>query len=196
MDDIKERLDMVEALVDDAVLRKTLHDEHLRKISDLDKICSKLRKRRTTLSDLYKAFLTVIELHRIYTLLKESDAGGVFEKPILSALSAWLPKTEKFIKLVEKTIDFDSVSEGDFLVKADIDEDLADFKEQLDKIKGKIKGDYGRDASSLGYDQKSLKLESSAQLGYYYRDTSKRLITYDFCTNFSVHASVHSGAIV
>ena len=130
MEDIRERLDMVEALVDDAVLRKTLHDEHLRKISDLDKICNKLRKRRTTLSDLYKAFLTVLELHRIYTLLRESDAGGVFEKPILSALSAWLPKTEKFIKLVEKTIDFDSVSEGVFLVKADIDEDLATFKGQ------------------------------------------------------------------
>ena len=60
-------------------------------------------------------------------------------------------------------------------------------------FKGKIKGDYGRDASSLGYDQKSLKLENSAQLGYYYRDTSKRLIIYNFCTNFSVHASVHSG---
>ena len=67
MEDIRERLDMVEALVDDAVLRKTLHDEHLRKISDLDKICSKLRKRRTTLSDLYKAFLTVLAAFQTFT---------------------------------------------------------------------------------------------------------------------------------
>ena len=161
---------MVEALVDDAVLRKTLHDEHLRKISDLDKICSKLRKKRTTLSDLYKAFLSVLELHRIFTLIKDSDANEVFEKPILSTLAAWLPKTEKFIKLVEKTIDFDAISEGVFLVKADIDEDLAEYKGQLDKIKDRIKKDSSKDASSLGYDQKSLKLENNSQLGYYYRD--------------------------
>ena len=58
---------MVEALVDDAVLRKTLHDEHLRKMTDLDKICNKLRKKRTTLSDLYRdvfntGLLTIVDL--------------------------------------------------------------------------------------------------------------------------------------
>ena len=170
---IKERLDMVEALVDDSVLRKTLHDEHLRKISDLDKICSKLRKKRTTLSDLYKAFLTVVELQKIFTVLKDSDTHEVFEEPILSTLATWLPKTEKFIRLVEKTIDFEAMSEGIFHVKADIDEDLAEFKEQLDNIRSKIKGDNSRDASSLGYDQKSLKLENTTQLGFYYRVTMK-----------------------
>ena len=54
-------------------------------------------------------------MHRIFTLLKDSDANEVFEKPILSTLATWLPKTEKFIKLVEKTIDFDAISEGVFL---------------------------------------------------------------------------------
>ena len=105
-------------------------------------------------------------MHRIFTLLKDSDASEAFEKPILSTLAAWLPKTEKFIKLVEKTIDFDSISEGVFLVRADIDEDLAEYKGQLDSIKDKIKRDSGRDASTLGYDQKSLKLENRGAIQY------------------------------
>jgi DNA mismatch repair ATPase MutS len=75
--DIGERLDAVEALVEDACLRKSLHDESLRKISDLDMICGKMRKKRTTLSDLYKAFLTVIEAQKIYSTLKETGTGFI-----------------------------------------------------------------------------------------------------------------------
>ncbi len=172
--DIRERLDMVEVLVEDACLRKTLHEEHLRKISDLDRICGKMRKKRAALQDLYKAFLTVLEGQRIYTAIKESEGPEAFEARLLGPLSACLPKLERFTAMVDKTLDLQSITaDGVFQIKSCFDEDLGKLKEQIDKVKAKITGDASKEARSFGLDQKSLKLESSAQLGFYYRVTLK-----------------------
>ena len=51
---IKERHDIVEALVNDNELRSNLSEDHLRRIPDLQMLAKKLARKKATLQDLYK----------------------------------------------------------------------------------------------------------------------------------------------
>lgn len=51
---IQERLDIVDILVVDVVLRQSLYEEHLRRIPDCQMLSRKLMKKRATLQDCYR----------------------------------------------------------------------------------------------------------------------------------------------
>lgn len=51
---IKERHDVVELFVTDNELRSALHEDHLRRIPDLQQLAKKLARKKSTLQDCYK----------------------------------------------------------------------------------------------------------------------------------------------
>jgi DNA mismatch repair protein MSH2 len=104
---------------------------------------------------------------------RSSDSREVFDKIVLEPLSSCLPKLDRFTAMVDKMLDLESIADGVFQIKSCVDEDLGTIKEQIDDIKAKINSDSSKEAKTFGLDQRSLKLENSAQLGYYYRVTLK-----------------------
>jgi DNA mismatch repair protein MSH2 len=56
MNQIEERLDTVEAMVESAEIRRQLHDEHLRRLPDLQLLANKLMKEKANLQDCYKTY--------------------------------------------------------------------------------------------------------------------------------------------
>ena len=176
--DIRRRLDIVEVLREEAGLKKTLHERSLRRVPDLQKIYRKLQTKRLTLGDLYKAYCGIKEAGSILSLLEkhldEMEESSAVKVDLVDPLGSCLPKLKKFEQLCEKTLDDDALCEGEYRVRASFDETLTELKEKIDSVKKKISQTGKKEAQRLGVEfDKVLKLESSAQHGYYFRVTLK-----------------------
>ena len=172
--EIQNRLDLVELFVEDSGVRKSLHEEYLRKIPDLEKISQKLSKKRATLSDLYKAYLGLAEIRKLCHLLDSIDGDNAkLRECFLDSVKAKSGLMVKFIKLIEETLEEESIQDNTFKIRAAFDDDLKGIQKQINKVKAKIEGIHNSEARSLSMDTKSLKLESTAAHGYFFRVTLK-----------------------
>lgn len=59
MGKLNERLDIVEILFSDVVLRQQLYEDHLRRIPDCQIIAKKLLKKKASLQDCYRYIMIV-----------------------------------------------------------------------------------------------------------------------------------------
>lgn len=77
----------------------------------------------------------------------------------------------KLKELIETTLDLKLAEQGDYVIRANFDDKLAELKEELDGCEGQAKKILSKVSSDLGLD--SVKLESNGQIGYYLRVTLK-----------------------
>ena len=86
-------------------------------------------------------------------------------KPLKSGLGSFA----KFIELVEKTIDFEALEEGNYRIKAEFDPTLAELKETLDEVKDKINRVNEKETERLGMTAKTLTFENNPVHGFFFR---------------------------
>ncbi|XP_053605013.1 DNA mismatch repair protein Msh2 isoform X2 [Plodia interpunctella] len=170
---INERLDVVELLVNSSQLRLQLHDDHLRRIPDLQALARRLTRKKANLHDCYKIYQAIKRLPSLLQCLASADNATVhssLSEPI-SELSADL---DKFQQMVEATIDMDAVDRGDFLVKPSFDDQLQSLSDQLQQLQAAAEKELNKAARDLNLDAgKSIKLETNPQNGFYFRVTMK-----------------------
>lgn len=81
---------------------------------------------------------------------------------------------EKYQKLIEEILDLELVDQGEFLVKRAFDQDLDEIFVKKQEIEEKIQKVFRRAANDLGFEaDKTMKLERTDQLGYFFRVTLK-----------------------
>lgn len=170
--DIQRRLDMTELFVDNCSYRKMLHDTSLRKIPDFDRICYRLERRNATLKDLLAAYTGLLTATEVLRSLHDEDRK-LLQDELLTPLSECLRNLKSFSEMIEKTVDFKSVQEGDVRIRPSFDADLEAVCTKMDSKKSDMRAMHGEEAATLGMDQKTLKLESNVQTGHYYRVTLK-----------------------
>ncbi|CAN7988646.1 unnamed protein product, partial [Ixodes hexagonus] len=174
---IEERLEMVELFVQKGELRHCLHEDYLRHFPDLLRVAKRLQRHKSTLQDLYKTYQMLQVLPKVREALakgadedKEAVLQGLFAKPLAELESDF----SKYLEMVETTLDMEAAEGGDFLVKPDFDDDLKALREELDSLEGKCRGYLDKAARDLGLESgKSIKLESSKDLGFHFRITRK-----------------------
>ncbi len=170
---IEERLSIVEMFVNDSGSRKTVHDNLLRRIPDFQSVSVKLESKKNSLQDLYKCYLGAKEVMRLAESLEKMDSNLIREAFVVP-LNNKLSKLEKFVDLVETTIDMAIVaSDNMFVVKAEFDDELMKLGSKKSEIKADIDAALAVVARYVGLDQKSVKLEYTNQHGYTYRVTMK-----------------------
>ena len=76
-------------------------------------------------------------------------------------------------ELIETTLDFEAVSQSNYLVNPSFDDELKVLHAQLEKVKGNIDGSLNKISRYIGLDKKNIKLEHSSLHGYCYRVTMK-----------------------
>ncbi|ANQ05881.1 DNA mismatch-repair protein [Plasmodium coatneyi] len=164
---INERLDMVSILKEDGVMRSMIQSDYLRKISDLDVIIKKLKivhsnavqgevegtarrvgagkmkggKNVCTIEDLVKMYDSVVVSKRIYYCLNEYEGKyrNTLEKNFLTPLKEVLISLDSFVKLIELTVDFDELSNNNFLISRKFDEQLEKLASEKDETLRMIK---------------------------------------------------------
>ncbi len=137
---LRNRLNVVEALREEAGLKKNLHERSLRRVPDLQKIYKRLQTKRLTLADLYKAYCAVKAAAAILSELQRhfEDERSAVATEVASPLAECLPKLKKFEKLCEKTLDDEALVEGEYRVRPSFDETLTELKGKIDAVKKNI----------------------------------------------------------
>ncbi|CAH2047203.1 unnamed protein product, partial [Iphiclides podalirius] len=170
---INERLDVVEALVGNSSLRLQLHDDHLRRVPDLQALARRLARRRAGLQDCYRIYQAIDRLPSLLQCLAQADSATIHSS-LAEPISELHGDLEKFQQMIETTVDMEAVERGEFLVKPSFDEQLQNLREQLDNLQSKGEKELRTAASNLDLEAgKSIKLENNPQNGFYFRITIK-----------------------
>lgn len=171
---IKERHDIVEILYNDNDLRTMLSDDYLRRVPDLQSLAKKLARKKANLQDCYKIYVCGNHIPKILENLSEAKEVAALKALIIDPLKELVEDLDKFQQMVEQTIDLDSADKGDFMVKADFDDDLKEHKSNMEEVEEKLNRQLHKAADDLSMDAgKTIKLESNQLNGYYFRITLK-----------------------
>ncbi|KAJ2951082.1 hypothetical protein O0L34_g5462 [Tuta absoluta] len=170
---INERLDVVELLVNSSQLRLQLHDEHLRRIPDLQACARRLTRKKASLLDCYKIYQAINRLPSLLQCLASADHPTVHSS-LAEPISELNEDLQKFQQMVEATLDMDAVDRGDYLVKPSFDEQLQSLHDQLQQLQKSADKELLRAARDLGLEAgKTIKMETNPQNGYHFRVTLK-----------------------
>ncbi|BFZ23354.1 hypothetical protein BsWGS_26393 [Bradybaena similaris] len=173
---IEERLNVVDTMLADSELRQTLYDDQLRKLPDFHRLAQKFQRKKAGLQDCYKVYQALDKMpHLLETLEKhEGQHRALLMELFSNPIKELLVDFSKFQEMVETTIDLAQVQNHEFVIRADFDDNLTELRQQIDELEENIKAQLNQVARDLGLEpNKTLKLESSSQLGYYFRVTRK-----------------------
>ncbi|KAK4320785.1 hypothetical protein Pmani_008361 [Petrolisthes manimaculis] len=173
---IEERQDLVEVIVSDIDLRDSLGEEHLRRVPDLARLARKLSRKAATLQDCYRLYQCVERLPNLCEAIAKYEGphtttlAAVFTTPLMELVT----DLSKYQEMIETTVDMSQASQGQFVIKPDFDDTLAELRTTMNGLEEEIEGQLRKAAKDLCLEAaKTIKLESNSQLGYFFRITLK-----------------------
>ncbi|KAL3627090.1 MutS-like protein [Castilleja foliolosa] len=177
VNEINSRLDLVQAFVEDTVLRQDLR-QHLKRISDIERLMRFLEKKRASLVHVVKLYQSSIRLSFIKSALEQYNGqfASLIKERYLDPLENWTDDNHlnKFIGLVEASVDLDQLENGEYMISSGYDPQLLSLKTEQDSIEHQIHDLHRKAADDLDLPlDKALKLEKGTQYGYAFRITKK-----------------------
>nr|XP_026489789.1 DNA mismatch repair protein Msh2 [Vanessa tameamea] len=170
---INERQDIVELLMNNTQLRQQLHEDHLRRIPDLQALARRLTRKKANLQDCYRIYQAINRLPALLQCLAEAN-DATLHSSLAEPIAELNNDLEKYQQMIEATVDMDAVERGDYLVKPSFDEQLQSLADQLETLQSSADKELNKAARELGLDAaKTIKLESNPQNGFNFRVTLK-----------------------
>ncbi|KAM3401711.1 hypothetical protein ACQJBY_006025 [Aegilops geniculata] len=176
VNEINNRLDMVQAFAEDPELRQGLRQQ-LKRISDIDRLTHALRKKSANLQPVVKLYQSCSRIPYIKGVLQQYN--GQFSTSVmtrfLSSLEEWLTENRygRFANLVETAIDLSQVDNGEYRISPLYSSDLAVLKDELSGVENHINNLHMHTATDLDLSvDKQLKLEKGP-FGHVFRISKK-----------------------
>ncbi|CAK9330010.1 unnamed protein product [Citrullus colocynthis] len=175
--EISSRLDLVQAFVEDTALRQDLR-QHLKRISDIERLTHYLEKRRAGLQHIVKLYQSSIRLPFIKNALEnyEGQFSSLIKEKYLEFLEVWTDNDHlnKFNNLVETAVDLDQLENGEYMISSSYDSALSKLKNVQESIQQQIQDLHRQVANDLDLPvDKALKLDKGTQFGHVFRITKK-----------------------
>ncbi|KAJ4961582.1 hypothetical protein NE237_021492 [Protea cynaroides] len=177
VNEINCRLDLVHAFVEDTALRQDLR-QHLKRISDIERLLHTLEKKRAGLQHIVKLYQSSIRLPYIRSALERYDGrySTLIKDRYLDPLDYWTDDDHlnKFIGLVEASVDLDQLENGEYMISSGYDPRLSTLKDERDAVEQQIHNLHKQISNDLDLPiDKALKLDKSTQFGHVFRITKK-----------------------
>ncbi|KAL6497203.1 MutS-like protein [Orobanche gracilis] len=177
VNEINCRLDLVQAFVEDTVLRQDLR-QHLKRISDIERLMHSIEKKRASLVHVVKLYQSSIRLSFIKSALEQYNGQftSLIKERYLDPLENWTDDNHlnKFIGLVEASVDLDQLENGEYMISSGYDPQLLAFKNEQESLEHQMHDLHRKAANDLDLAlDKTLKLEKGTAYGYAFRITKK-----------------------
>ncbi|XP_054814711.1 DNA mismatch repair protein MSH2-like [Prosopis cineraria] len=175
--EINSRLDVVQAFVEDAVLRQDLR-QHLKRISDVERLVRNLQKQSAGLQHVVKLYQSCIMLPHIKSALEIYDGqfSSIMKERFFKPLELWTDDDmlNKFIGLVEAAVDLDQLENGEYMIASRYNSTLTKLKKKQESLESSIHNLHQETAKDLDLPiDKALKLDKTTQFGHVFRITKK-----------------------
>ncbi|RCV18367.1 hypothetical protein SETIT_3G295400v2 [Setaria italica] len=176
INEINNRLDMVQAIVEDPELRQGLRQQ-LKRISDIDRLTHSLRKKSANLQPVVKLYQSCSRISYVKGVLQQYNGqfSTLIKTEFLDPLEEWMTENRfgRFASLVETAIDLDQLDNGEYRISPLYSSDLAVLKDELSVVEDHINNVHIHTASDLDLSvDKHLKLEKGP-FGHVFRISKK-----------------------
>ncbi|XP_062116924.1 DNA mismatch repair protein MSH2 [Humulus lupulus] len=177
VNEINTRLDLVQAFVEDPALRQDLR-QHLKRISDIERLMNNLEKKRAGLQHIVKLYQSCIRLPYIKSALEQYDGqfSSLVKERYLDPLEICSDEDHlnKFIALVEVSVDLDQLENGEYMISSSYDPALSALRDEQESLDREISSLHKLTANDLDLPvDKALKLDKGTQFGHVFRITKK-----------------------
>ncbi|XP_059484819.1 DNA mismatch repair protein Msh2 isoform X2 [Neocloeon triangulifer] len=171
-----ERLDCVEALNSDLAAMESLSKDFLKGVPDLQYLAKKIHRKKATLQDLFRIYQGVKRLSGVVSVL-EGLSGS---EKVLSSVKALLlePLKEKnddmanYLEMVEQTLDIDQAAQGEYMIRPEFDDNLKEIQSKRSDLREEMESALYEASRELDLEaNKTLKLDQTPQLGFFFRLT-------------------------
>lgn len=163
LEEVRARHDVVEALVEDPLLRGQIRDQHLRGLPDVERLARKLERKKASLQDLCMIYRASGRLPLIEDAVRAHQGPHAatlvarFAEPLAVAHDA--DHLARFEELLESAVDLDRIPD-EYLISPQYSEELGELQEQKAALEGRVEQLAGAIAADLGLQlDKTLKLE-------------------------------------
>ncbi|XVE64082.1 hypothetical protein DITRI_Ditri07aG0072600 [Diplodiscus trichospermus] len=175
--EINSRLDLVQAFVEDTELRQDLR-QHLKRISDIERLMRKIEKTRAGLQHIVKLYQSSIRIPYIKSALEKYDGqfSSLIKERYLDPFELLTDDDHlnKFIALVESSVDLDQLENGEYMISPSYDDALGALKNEQESLELQIHNLHKQTAFDLDLPvDKALKLDKGTQFGHVFRITKK-----------------------
>ncbi|XP_062510244.1 DNA mismatch repair protein Msh2-like isoform X2 [Corticium candelabrum] len=178
---IEERLNLVEVLVDDTGLRLNLQDEHLKRYPDFYRLAKRLQRQRANLQDCVKVYQGLSRLPVVVAALENYSGkySCLVHEVFVGELKELCEDFQKYLDLVETTVDLTQVENHEFLIKPEFDESLQDTRDKMDDIASKMPSVLNKDEKSLRGNKSFTSIDTNAR-GVRFTCSSLRQLNDEF----------------
>lgn len=174
--------DVVEAFHNDMSTRSTLRDQHFQRLPDIERLASKIQRKKAVLKDVVMLYQASIRLPYITDAIAKLEGSSAellnskYVEPLRKFSGAGF--LGKFEELVESAVDLEELSQGEYFISAEYDEDLKEYQAERKKLKDDIRALHRNTAFDLdmeteGHGQRIVRLEEDKRLGFFFRITKK-----------------------
>uniref|UniRef100_H2YRN8 DNA mismatch repair protein Msh2 n=1 Tax=Ciona savignyi TaxID=51511 RepID=H2YRN8_CIOSA len=176
---LEERLSVVEAFVEISELRRSLADEHLKKLPDFDRLSKKFHRKKASLQDSYRVYQAIKQLPYICESMEKhaeelESNYNLLREMFIAPIRQLLLDFEKFTEMLDSTLDFKMVERHEYMVKCDFDPELQRLRSKMTEVEEEMEEAFTDAATQLKLEKgKTIKLELAPQFGYVFRVTCK-----------------------